>query len=131
MGEGYGSHSADASWGGTDLPEVRSWSFEVEMEVAEYASSDTDGWRERDYGVKSWSAEVSCANTSTGFIGTDILANMTSSQELILQDGQKQHQGNALCTGISFEVDLEGSAIVGTTLSFVGDGQIQLDQTMT
>lgn len=118
MGKFHGS-GGSITWAGAGFEsktQITSWSAEVTSDVAEVTDMG-DSWKEYLAGLKDWTATVVCFADETQ---SPLAIGASALLTLEMVDAGDNIEGNAICTGISFGVDITGANTV--THAFQGNG---------
>jgi len=114
-------------WAPTLEINIRSWSITLTAAVATGGHSSSGGWLDGCLGMKGWtaSAEVYCdttlAATPPFVIGDDVAFQFS--------DGERAFDGSALITDVTYTCDIEGGALVSSSISMQGYAELVISDT--
>jgi len=109
---------------GSALANVTSWSYSASANTSAWGSNDTDGYKDRVYGVKEASGSVEFKLATAGGFPADV---GTAAVAITLSDGDgTRFSGNCFVDSISVELDADSGEVVGGTIEWSSDGSFTI-----
>lgn len=108
--------------GTTDLPEITKWTFNPQVNLQEYASNKTNGFKRKVCGSKSATGSIEGKWDRSDMI-TDHFTEGSSVTLLLHMDATNLITAPVIIKSLSIEVDINENAIEGWSADFETDGQ--------
>jgi hypothetical protein len=98
------------------VAEVTAWDAEFTSNVAQFGSSDSEGWMTACNGTNSVSGTIEVKSQLTWNLSAGLAVS------LILSNAAVQFEGNAMIVGNAVSTKIDGGEPVSQTYRFVGNG---------